>query len=587
MGFNVLIPVYLLYAYALHSVHSMDKISLNENGLFTDAKGRVILLHGFNSVAHDRPWFDKQMLNRTRLEMFRNWGINVVRLGMMWTGVMPSRSSVDTEYLTNMGKLVDLLAEYGIYVLLDMHQDQLSSRFDSYDGIPPWLVDDLPPVPHGYEYPWPFSKRPYPYFKDYFTYACTECAEQLYTNATVYRYWGDFWQIVAKNFGRKNSVLGYELINEPPMSNFYKDYRHILAAYVGRNQLLPVYDYLVRRIRMEDSETLIFYEPLTYGVFTPGGTGFDRVPDALTDSLARTKSVLSYHYYCWPIVEANLSKPMPWWVKIACDKLLLPAVMRNTRKTIGRIGGGRFLTEFGYCVPDGNPTSINTMECAAVLSKADEEFQSWTYWDTKCLDEFGNVVTAQVNAFSRVYPVATLGNPIKMHFDQETGDFFYSFLPVHKQNTNATIIAEIFVPKSVHYPDGYSVGVEPSSMQLKADGNMLYIIAPAGTSQNTKTVNIHIRRGKSWEFLWSSLFKPTDVELFSLQTREKKEEVRYNGGNRALHSNLTHSVLKRPMMRLSPAVRRQILFPSETKVDKDEPKSAGLPFSRLLYVPAE
>ena len=51
------------------------------------------------------------------------------------------------------------------------------------------------------------------------------------------------------------------------------------------------------------------------------------------------------------------------------------------RSIVQSTGGGRFLTEFGLCLPDGNPDSINTVECNAVLNAADRNFESWTYWD--------------------------------------------------------------------------------------------------------------------------------------------------------------------------------------------------------------
>lgn len=101
----------------------------------------------------------------------------------------------------------------------------------------------------------------------------------------------------------------------------------LVSGYAGRYNLLPVYDYLVERIRKYDNSTLIFYEPVTYGIFTPInpsgwlGTGFRRAPGANHDKSAPNKSVLSYHYYCWVLQTDYPNSTMPFWKKIICDSV--------------------------------------------------------------------------------------------------------------------------------------------------------------------------------------------------------------------------------------------------------------------------
>jgi endoglycosylceramidase len=50
-------------------------------------------------------------------------------------GVMPHKNHVNQTYLNEITKIVDRLASYGIYTLIDLHQDMMSSKFDSYDGF--------------------------------------------------------------------------------------------------------------------------------------------------------------------------------------------------------------------------------------------------------------------------------------------------------------------------------------------------------------------------------------------------------------------------------------------------------------------
>lgn len=74
-------------------------------------------------------------------------------------------------------------------------------------------------------------------------------------------------------------------------------------------------------------------------------------------------------------------------------------MISNAIKASKITGGGRFLTEFGLCGDDGNPRSVNTLECNAVLDEADKHFESWTYWDGNFLDELGNPIKSEVIKF--------------------------------------------------------------------------------------------------------------------------------------------------------------------------------------------
>lgn len=96
-----------------------------------------------------------------------------------------------------------------------------------------------------------------------------------------------------------------------------------MAGYAGKYNLLPAYDQLVAAIRRVDNDTLLFYEPVTYGAYLPStgfpGTGFDRVPGG---EAQRAKSVLSYHYYCFFLSSYDASKDYPDSLRELCDKVL-------------------------------------------------------------------------------------------------------------------------------------------------------------------------------------------------------------------------------------------------------------------------
>lgn len=111
-------------------------------------------------------------------------------------------------------EIVGTLEEFGIYVIIDLHQDMLSSLFESYDGAPLWILNELPSPKHAY--PWPFKNKGIFYGGAYFTEACSLAFECLYRNVSNFEtYFHEFWMQAAKIFQNSPSVLAYELINEP------------------------------------------------------------------------------------------------------------------------------------------------------------------------------------------------------------------------------------------------------------------------------------------------------------------------------------------------------------------------------------
>ena len=64
-------------------------------------------------------------------------GFTAVRLLVAVPGVMPERGVINATYLDEVAKMVEMLAEAGIYTILDAHQDVYSPRFCG-NGFPDW-----------------------------------------------------------------------------------------------------------------------------------------------------------------------------------------------------------------------------------------------------------------------------------------------------------------------------------------------------------------------------------------------------------------------------------------------------------------
>lgn len=63
-------------------------------------------------------------------------------------------------YLSILKNITQRAAKYGIYTLLDMHQDVLSEMFCG-EGIPKWAVKDMPYWKWFKGFPQPLEKTPY------------------------------------------------------------------------------------------------------------------------------------------------------------------------------------------------------------------------------------------------------------------------------------------------------------------------------------------------------------------------------------------------------------------------------------------
>ncbi|CAF2270846.1 unnamed protein product [Rotaria magnacalcarata] len=430
------------YSNGSANVHTSDTY-------IVDGSGRVRLYHGLNLVMKGFPWYPSELLDPIRVANLLQWGINFIRLGMMWAGVEPEPQKYNVTYLNIMKNIIELLESNQIYVLLDMHQDVLSSRTGSYDGIPAWLFDRFPPPAH--PYPWPLKSTSGSWFELYLTEACAHGFQCLYDNtAGAAESMGNFWRLVASTYKNHSNVLGYELINEPWAGNYLENPAILLPGIAGAKNLQPFYETIAKYIRSVDNDTLIFYEPVTWGVRLNGkyvGTGFTHVPGG--DDY-RNRSVLSYHYYCiiLSVVPVPGNSTIPIFDRVLCDDVEGPAVFSSVEIDLAQIGGSSFLTEFGGC--DESPTCDEQLDWG--LDGTDEFLQSWAYWG----NYFDHEPT--IKRLSRVYARAIAGKPLSMQYIASQRSFYLSYYvdPTIKQPT------EIYVSPLQYPAQSFNVTVNRS-----------------------------------------------------------------------------------------------------------------------------
>lgn len=470
-----------------------------------DTDGRERIFHGVNAVTKGPPWVPTTDVFSTDLSMvekdfiiMQRLGLNVLRLGMMWPGVEPQRGNYNMSYVQQLNKIVQTAAQYGVYTLLDMHQDVLSEQFCG-EGIPQWAVKSDGEKSVFGAFPAPLKK---PYVNDSVTGFPTrqDCArldwsanygaeatgaayQALWKNVDgIADAWANMWAFVAKAFLGQSAVLGLELINEPFPGNPF-NHPEIMVPWPSPTNgdlvnMQPAYDRLNAAIRQVDTSRLLFFAGMTWDDL---GVGFSQPPGGETFA---NRSVVAFHYYEPPQENVNLQ----FEVQLAAAR---------------RLQSGSMLTE--TC----NPTCTSLFgRPGGVADGADRYLQSWANWEWKsfcresnqtknstsqngvwgaCKTGYGPAwigdLPANQSDYARTYARAVAGSISEMYFNVTTSEFRLSY------NTSASckLPTEIFLSIEYHYRNNFSVTIEPctgASYQYSFP-NLLFINSLPNTPTGT------------------------------------------------------------------------------------------------------
>ena len=191
----------------------MDRIITKELH-FADEYGRVRIFNGMN--IDDKLIGDtfRYELDETFFQKYVSYGLNLIRLAVQWANIEPRPGAYSESYLKSVDRIFELAEKYGVYILLDMHQD-LYSGFGGVgggDGAPDWacLTDGKKPKP--YKFVW---AEAYVFGK-----WVHNCFDHFWNNDPVFgkglqdRY-AELWRMMAKRYGNSPALFGYDLLNEP------------------------------------------------------------------------------------------------------------------------------------------------------------------------------------------------------------------------------------------------------------------------------------------------------------------------------------------------------------------------------------
>lgn len=198
-----------------------------------DSRGRQVILRGMNVTAlqdnfqanPDLP--GSAPLTDTDLAQMRDMGVNVIRLAISWSALEPRRGSLNPSYVARIKDIVARASRYGIYTIVDMHNDGWSrylatpwhercpnGRFRSlgWDGAPKWAT---------------------------FTSGRTTCISQdgSKRSPAVLWSWINFWHnrdgirhalvkawgMLAGRLARLRAIAGYDILNAPDPAGLKPD----------------------------------------------------------------------------------------------------------------------------------------------------------------------------------------------------------------------------------------------------------------------------------------------------------------------------------------------------------------------------
>lgn len=128
------------------------------SNMFVDITGRTVIMHGANIMNKNPPFYfpsfyqsdgNGSTIGEDWAKFYAANGFNLARVGISWAGVELSPGVYNDAYILNIRDMVRMFAKYGVYCILDFHQDAWSgapitgmtpNSFGG-DGFPAWTAN--------------------------------------------------------------------------------------------------------------------------------------------------------------------------------------------------------------------------------------------------------------------------------------------------------------------------------------------------------------------------------------------------------------------------------------------------------------
>lgn len=277
------------------------------------------------------PWlpletsFEREVsLSTYDLEQLASAGVNMIRLGAMMPGVLPNAPvdgiyHHDQGYVDRLKGFVERAASYGMYTLLEFHQDVISEYYCG-EGLPRWAADevhdafpaefeaevlellhrlslDIPGVDHledemlgrfvrdyvhQAQFPMPVHEpfevrhdggqqvyssgdcHKFEWYQYQLSFAAGHAYKRLFNlSSTTFRHVLTYWKVLAEAFRGNPNVLAFDLFNEPHPGSFLTE-PWMMSPENADRRLAPFYRAISMAIHQIDPDRLVTFSPVTW-----------------------------------------------------------------------------------------------------------------------------------------------------------------------------------------------------------------------------------------------------------------------------------------------------------------------------------
>lgn len=442
-----------------------------------DQQGRVVILHGLQLAHKTTPYYPPpESFTADDVRLIRDAGFNAVRLAWFWKGLEPERGQYDAAYLAQYLRQARLIAEQGLFVMPEFHQD-LYNEQTLGAGFPDWatLSDGLPAVPDAGAL-------------NLYNLAAARAFDNLYANRDgIQDAFADAWrQVVVALRPYRAQLAGYDLFNEPAAGT-----QNLLCSQPAgcpqfdRLSLQPLQDKLAAAVRAEDADGIVWYEPHIFFDFSV--SSWLAAPPAGVGAVG-----FAFHAYCLPAILTGQPDQESQAPAYGLCPALDGRVFSNAEATAARMAAPPLFNEFG--------DTQDLHQIRRLIALADSRRIGWMYWGYKdwvdvpggagdggLFDDDDDKRTLRgdkLDVLSEPYPMAVAGTPEQYGYDPDSRTFELRYTP-DPALTAPTLV--FTAPRQ--YPAGYRLELSGGRV-VSAEGAAVLGVQPL---PGASTVMVRLR----------------------------------------------------------------------------------------------